>query len=683
MMDFGTLSHAAAGLAFIALTLLLAFSWKGAGVGMRFIVASGTSALWAALAIVAAHGGGLTMAVMFSAEMLRDAAWLIALTGLAGGLLPRLLAGIAQWTCLALLLLVWTLQFIAPSLSPEPLAGLLMVPTGIMVAVAVLLVLEQIYRNSNSTGRYAFKFLAIGLGGVFAYDLFLYSQALLFKGIAEEFWNARGLVNAALVPLIAIAARRNSQWSLDVFVSRQAVLFTTSIFAVGIYLLLMALGGYYLQIVGGQWGIVANLLFVSGAVVVLAIVVMSGSVRRRLRVFVHKHFYRNKYDYRVEWLRFVETLSSAHGKSMERSSLQAIAQVFESEAAVLYVRSPTAPQYVAAVAWPWSATEGHEPAPVPAAHEFIAALCERRMVIDLREYREAPEFYQNLELPEGIDSGRYRIITPLLEGETLRGFILLSEPPPPFDLTYEDRDLLLTMGRHVAVVLAQQESDQRLADVRQFETYHRLTAFMMHDLKNLVAQLDLLVRNSARHRANPQFVDDAFATVANAANRMGQLITQLSGRDPERQAGPVDVRSVTEEAVRNCTDRDRAPLLLSSPDAAVEVSVLADRSRLVSVIEHVIRNAQDASRAQVPVQVAVRAAGGFVEVEVRDQGEGMTPEFVSSRLFKPFDSTKGSKGMGIGAYQVLEYARSLGGDVEVQSSRGTGTVFIVRLPRND
>jgi putative PEP-CTERM system histidine kinase len=239
------------------------------------------------------------------------------------------------------------------------------------------------------------------------------------------------------------------------------------------------------------------------------------------------------------------------------------------------------------------------------------------------------------------------------------------------------------MGRHVAVILAQQESERRLAEARQFEAYHRLTAFMMHDLKNLVAQLKLVGRNAERHRDNSQFVDDAFVTVANATTRMEQLIAQLSRRDLEGLAARVDVRGVTEESVRNCSDRDRARLLLSLPEADVPAFVRADRTRLLSIIEHVIRNAQDASGPGQEVAVNVRAEGQLVEIEVRDQGEGMTTEFIRTRLFKPFDSTKGSKGMGVGAYQVREYARSAGGDVEVRSTPGSGTEFVIRLPRDE
>ena len=117
------------------------------------------------------------------------------------------------------------------------------------------------------------------------------------------------------------------------------------------------------------------------------------------------------------------------------------------------------------------------------------------------------------------------------------GFVLLYDPPPPFELTYEDRDLLKTVGRHVATQIAQQEADRKLTESRQFEAYNRLTAFMMHDLKNSAAQLRLIVDNYERHKRNPEFIDDAIGTIANAVERMTRLIDQLRGSTtPERLA---------------------------------------------------------------------------------------------------------------------------------------------------
>jgi signal transduction histidine kinase len=100
------------------------------------------------------------------------------------------------------------------------------------------------------------------------------------------------------------------------------------------------------------------------------------------------------------------------------------------------------------------------------------------------------------------------------------------------------------------------------------------------------------------------------------------------------------------------------------------------------VLEHVIRNAQDSvgggGAGEVSVTLERRAAEA--EIAIADTGAGMDARFVRERLFRPFDSTKGSKGMGIGAYQAREYVRQLGGDVEVQSSPGRGTRFLIRLP---
>ena len=67
-------------------------------------------------------------------------------------------------------------------------------------------------------------------------------------------------------------------------------------------------------------------------------------------------------------------------------------------------------------------------------------------------------------------------------------------------------------------------------------------------------------------------------------------------------------------------------------------------------------------------------------VEIEDDGLGMSSEFIRDRLFKPFDSTKGSQGMGIGAYQAREFAREMGGEIKVASVLSEGTRISLSLP---
>jgi putative PEP-CTERM system histidine kinase len=256
------------------------------------------------------------------------------------------------------------------------------------------------------------------------------------------------------------------------------------------------------------------------------------------------------------------------------------------------------------------------------------------------------------------------------------GFVLLYDPPPPFELTYEDRDLLKTVGRHVATQIAQQEADRKLTESRQFEAYNRLTAFMMHDLKNSAAQLRLIVDNYERHKRNPEFIDDAIGTIGNAVERMTRLIDQLRGSTAPERLARVNLADLAREAVSRCSTRQPRPVLQGSDTALVQ----ANPERLTTVIEHVIRNAQDATRAEGSVSVALTNRGSQIQLVVSDTGQGMDAEFVRDRLFRPFDSTKGAKGMGIGAYQVREYIQRLEGSVEVQSSPGQGTRFTISMP---
>ena len=373
---------------------------------------------------------------------------------------------------------------------------------------------------------------------------------------------------------------------------------------------------------------------------------------------------------------FVQTLSAIGDPDPRRTAIAAVAQLLGSPGGLLVMRDDSS-RYIAQAAWPEDLGSFAERTGIEADADLTRFLAERQWVIDLDEYARFPERYGKLGLPPWLKpGGPWRIITPLLVGNRLLAFLVLRAPPPPFTMTYEDRDLLKTAGRHVAVQLAQQQADEKLAEGRQFDAYNRFAAFVMHDLKNSVAQLQLLVANAARHRHDPEFVEDAISTISNAVERMTRLIEQLQGRDLAGTRREVDLTAVTRAAVQRAQARRPAVTVSGGLDGA---TVHADPERLTTILDHVIRNAQDATPASGSVELLLAADGDNARLTVTDNGAGMDAEFVRQRLFRPFDTTKGSKGMGIGAYQVREYVRSLGGDVDVQSTPGVGTQFCIRL----
>jgi putative PEP-CTERM system histidine kinase len=213
------------------------------------------------------------------------------------------------------------------------------------------------------------------------------------------------------------------------------------------------------------------------------------------------------------------------------------------------------------------------------------------------------------------------------------------------------------------------QSTDALLEARKFESFNRMSAFVVHDLKNLVAQLQLILRNARRHGGNPEFQRDMLETVEHTVERMNMMMRQLrSGATPVENAGHVDLASVAQRvrSVR-ASSHPRLELL-----AGKGVVVIGHEERLERVIGHLVQNALDAVGDEGRVTVRVRREGNNGVVEVTDNGPGMSPEFIRDKLFKPFESSKKS-GMGIGAYESRQYVEGLGGRIEVMSEIGRGT----------
>ena len=380
----GVVGYAIAALAFAALALLLAVGWEGRSRGLSLVLASALTALWTAALAFFAWSETAPSGLLFVGETVTTGAWLGVLSSLSGSAgLPRRLGWIALFAWIGLLL-----AGIGAILARAAWASSLVITGGLGLALVGLVMLEQVYRNSNSSGRWALRYLYFGVGGLFIYDVFMYSQGLLLDGISASVWQARGFIMTLTVPFIAIAARRNPAWSLKVFVSRDIVFYATSVAAVGTYLLLMAFGGYVVRLIGGSWGAIAQIVFFAAAIALLGILVASAALRRRMRVFLVKHFYRHKYDYREEWLRFIDTLSgTTPGETPQVAAVRAIAQIIGSPRAALLMCDDHPGQWRLEAAWPGGELMTVSAGPLTAEPALQAFLEKRQWVIDVAEWR--------------------------------------------------------------------------------------------------------------------------------------------------------------------------------------------------------------------------------------------------------------------------------------------------------
>ena len=673
-------SYGIAAAAFLLLTLLLLTSWRGRLHGMALTAASAITASWAGLVAQQASAGIQLSLATDVLELARDAAWIFFLVLVLRPYLKKSGGTVVQSRLmtpgLTLLLLLCTAGTIYSRWIMRDVASEIYFVANyvgrVAVAVIGMLLVEQLYRSTPQQERWAIKFACLGLGGLFAYDFYLYSDAMLFRALNAEIWAARGMVDALAVPLIAVSAARNPKWSLDIAVSRRVIFHSAAVLGSALYLLLMALAGYWLRFFGGSWGSVMQVTFSAGALALLVGIVFSGTVRSRLKVFISKNFYNYNYDYREEWLRFTRTLSTK-GPGLGERAVQAIANLVESPTGALWLSNGASHALLAN--WHMPDAVGSE----PADSQFCTFLKKRQWVVDLDELAADPEKYESLVAPDWLRRlTRAWLVVPLIMHEELLGFVVLSQPRSRIRLNWEVTDLLKIAGNQAASYLAQQQSANALMVARQFESFNRMSTFIVHDLKNLIFQLSLLVTNAEKHRDNPEFQKDMMDTLDNSVKKMKLLLHKLNSGDSIEGPAPLSLDKLLTQAVQLKSQFEPRPTLELKDTS---LTLLANWGRMERVVGHLIQNAIEASARDGLVVVALRRQDDDAVIEIRDNGAGMSEEFMRSRLFKPFETTK-SAGMGVGVFESREYIQELGGRLDVASRAGQGTTFTMTLPLN-
>jgi putative PEP-CTERM system histidine kinase len=663
------LSYGLATCAFLALAALLLGSWSRRRHAGALLLACLCCAAWAALVTWGATRTAQWTYWIDIFEVLRNASCSFFLLRLLG--YPRADArwrwyGYCAGYGVALCLSLWPGWQLARS-GGMALATLLVART--VMAVAGMVLVEQLYRQKDAQSQWAVKYACLGFGALFVYDFYLYCEALLVRGISGDIWAARGIVNALAVPLIAVAVARSAAWPSGMILSRQAMFHSAALLGSAGYLMAMGAVGYYLRYVGGNWGALLQVGFLCGALLLLVGVLFSGTFRSRLKVFISKHFYRYDYDYRDEWLGFTRRLSQQSLGPAERA-IEAVAQLVESPGGALWIRREGERCSLAAQ------RQMALPAEVLAAVEedvqLTRTLERDGWVIDLDQ-----PLPQAQTVPTWMRSiPRARLVVPLMLQDRLFGFMILQQPRSVLRLNWEVIDLLKVAASQVASYLALQETTTALMTARQFESFHRMSTFVVHDLKNLVAQLSLMIPNAKQHLHNPEFQQDMLETVEHGVQKMRLMLQKLQRSDAPELVVPVELGSLLAHMVAQRSNALPRPLLCcNEPD----LWVMAAHGRLERVLGHLLQNAIEATPRGGQVVLRLRRAGEQVIVEITDTGEGMTSEFIRERLFKPFESTKAA-GMGIGAFESREYVAELCGRLEVESVPERGTTFRVVLP---
>jgi putative PEP-CTERM system histidine kinase len=667
----------------LLLVYLVSFShdWRASVNARRMVIAATLSTLWALSALFALqYRQPLAFVTAALLDVTRYGAWFAFLLSV---LLPRngenkatsvgaTWFPVACWTLVACGMLI-QFALAAGWITPQDWLRTLILH-GLAEAVMGLILVEQLFRSVAEDSRWNVKPLCLALLVQFVFDVYLFSDAMMFGQIDGDALSVRGFVHAMTVPLLMLTTERSKDWASKIRLSQKAAFHSVTLLFSGIYLLFMAGIGYYVRYFGGEWGRAFQLALVFAAILLLGILLVSGSMRAKMKVLVGKHFFHYRYDYREEWLRFTQTLTAQDSpQSMGEQVIRGLANMVESPAGILWLREAGQESYRQSARWNLPECASIEPLNSPLCRFLLTS----GWVINLEEYRCFPARYNGFELPTWLSElPNAWLIVPLMAGSEMHGFVILSSSRTPLNVNWEVNDLLRTAGCQAASFLAKMQATEALLEVRKFDAFNKMSAFVVHDLKNIVTQLSLMLKNAERHHNNPEFQQDMLMTVDHAVERMRQLMMQLrEGAPPPGGICGVNLADVVLRIQKDKMNQGR------SIDVRIQERLVArgHNERLERVIGHLVQNALDASTNEGKVWISVERKNDKATIEVGDTGQGMTKEFIRDRLFKPFQSTKDS-GMGIGAYESAQYVRELGGEMSVESEPGIGTRILVSLP---
>ena len=547
------------------------------------------------------------------------------------------------------------------------LVGQLGTAVSLLATIAVLYGIEPSLRNSHGSTRWRLKYLALGLGAVFAVRFYLLSQVLLFHSLERQslLIGATSLVIGELV--LAVGFLRSGALRTDLAVSRHFVYRSIVVGLCGLYLFLAGVAGWLLNALGIPEAALLGTLVVFVAVLGLSAVALSESLRWRVKRYISTHFYADKYDYRQQWRTFTADLTARITlDGLATQLLRSVTETIGSRKAALYL----ADESDAALRLHTVLNAGPLPKTLEATpNDFLTLqkVPEARRVADLGNGRA-----------EALIAGGLVLAAPLRSHDRLAGVLLVGAERTGTAYTQEDLDLLTTLGEQAASAIATVQLSERLAQARAFEGFNRLSSFIIHDLKNSVSALSMLTQNARQRFDDPAFRVDALKTLTRTVERMQKLVGRLSSR---QAATELEFESVPlAELVRDTVvSIPRGPSLNVELELDDEPSVRGDTDAIQRVIQNLIGNASEAMDGEGTITLRVLRQDDMVACAVADTGCGMSEDFVRTSLFVPFQTTK-KGGWGIGLYQAREIMTAHAGRIEVVSQEGRGTTVTLLFP---
>lgn len=247
-------------------------------------------------------------------------------------------------------------------------------------------------------------------------------------------------------------------------------------------------------------------------------------------------------------------------------------------------------------------------------------------------------------------------------------------------------DAIEISNRYVLLLINDLTSSLRIEQIRR-----DFIANISHELKTPVSALELLSEAIKESGDDVETIQKFAEKIPKETKRLASFIqdiidlTKIQSDDPLSKAEEITVNSIIDESlevVESIASKNRVEIIVSSVND--DVIVLGDKKQLVTALKNLLLNAIYHTGDDKKVYLSVEKTTYFVEISVKDSGEGISPED-QLRIFERFfrvDTARSRQdgGSGIGLSLVKHICSNHGGRAIVESTPGKGATFTMQLP---
>jgi putative PEP-CTERM system histidine kinase len=547
-------------------------------------------------------------------------------------------------------------------------------------AVLILMNLERTLRYSIGHSRWQVKFMILGVGSIFGARIYTDSQVILFSmlEVSMESINMGALLIANI--LIAYSLRRTRLLKFDFYLSHSVLYNSVTLLLVGVYFIAVGVVARIVFYLRGPHDPALTTFFVFIAILGLALFLLSDRLRLQRKRFISRHFQKPRYDYLRVWAQFTErTASLTSIKNLCTNIVRMVSETLEALSVSIWLVDEREETLYLGGSTALSANkEENLKITGKEAKTIVQAMEHQTQPVDVRNSSEGWTEDLGAILAGPLKDAQIDLCIPLSAAGQLVGILTVGDKVSHEPYPFEDLELLKTVADQAAANLLTLRLGERLQQAKEMEAFQIMSAFFMHDLKNLASRLSLVTHNLPVHFSNPEFRSDALKTISQSLDKINGMCGRLSLLSQKLELHPqeVDLNELLKTTLKGLDGLLKAKPVL---DLRPLPKAVLDPEQIQKVLTNLILNANEAIRNGGGIRIASELQGNLLFLSISDDGCGMAKEFIERHLFRPFQTTK-KQGMGIGLFHSKKIIEAHQGRIEVESEEGKGSIFKLFLP---